>query len=74
MESEIIEMSRPNLVDSKKAICDWIMSMTVKEYFDFMGSVLENMPIPVAETITEEMFLSGICPDCWKNNIASMEI
>lgn len=30
------------------------MSMTEKEYFDFVGSVLENMSIPVAETITEE--------------------
>lgn len=66
MEAEIIEMSSPNLVYSKKAICDWIMSMTVKEYFDFMGSVLENMPIPVAETITEEMFYS--CRQCDKEH------
>ncbi len=47
-----------NLIDSKKSICDWIMGMQAKEYFDFMSMVLENTQIPVAGTITEEMFYS----------------
>lgn len=56
MEHEVEEMRKPNLADSKKVVCDWIMSMTAKAYFDFMGMASENTQIPVIETITEEMF------------------
>lgn len=66
METETTEKSKPNLADSKKAFCDCIMGMTVKEYFDFMCMVFENMQIPVTETITEEMFYS--CRQCDKEH------
>lgn len=42
------------------------MSMSAKEYFDFMGMVSENTQIPVIETITEEMFYS--CCQCDKEH------
>ena len=53
-------MSNVNLTDSKKAVCGWIMGMTVKEYFDLV-TVLENMQIPVTESISEEFYNCRQC-------------
>lgn len=59
-------MGKPVLQDSKRAICDWIMAMSVKDYYDFMGMVMENTQISVIETINGEMFFS--CKQCMQEN------
>lgn len=65
-EIENTEMNRPNLQESKRAVCDWIMAMQVRDYFEFMNMVLENTDIPAVETITGEMFFS--CRQCTKEH------
>lgn len=54
------------MLNSKKAVCDWIMGMTAEEYFDFMGSVSNNMPLLVIKEIPEEIFYS--CSQCEKEH------
>ncbi len=55
-----------------------IIPMTAEQYIQLEEGLLKGEHIqdavPDLDPEWREMFLSGICPDCWKNNIASMEI